>query len=89
MHDNKNKVTAAPGLELSEQATPDSQGLQHAGRRAFLKTLTAGGAVAGLAAVTASQVMAASPESAQPPLPEEKDGYRETDHIRTFYDTLR
>ncbi|WP_084632161.1 twin-arginine translocation signal domain-containing protein [Oceanospirillum maris] len=84
MSDNNNKVSS-PSPELSEK----DRGLEHAGRRAFLKKLTAGGALAGIAAVTASQAIAASPEPASNPQPEEKSGYRETDHIRTFYDTLR
>jgi len=86
MSENKNKVASPPDQTAPEQAS----GLQHAGRRQFLKTLTAGGAVAGLAAVTASQAMAAtSAEVGEKPAPDEKSGYRETDHIRTFYDTLR
>ncbi|OOV87948.1 hypothetical protein BTA35_0206720 [Oceanospirillum linum] len=64
--------------------------MQHAGRRQFLKTLATGSAVAGVAAVTASQaIAAASPEADQQSAKEEQNGYRETDHIRTFYDTLR
>ncbi|WP_086481971.1 twin-arginine translocation signal domain-containing protein [Oceanospirillum sanctuarii] len=81
MSENNNKVTSPPD---------QTEGLQHAGRRQFLRTLATGGAVAGIAAVTASQAMAATtPEVGVKPAPEEKSGYRETDHIRTFYDTLR
>lgn len=81
MSENNNKVTSPP--DQAEQ-------LQHAGRRQFLKTLTVGGAVAGIAAVTATQAMAAtSSDAGEKPAPDEKSGYRETDHIRTFYDTLR
>ncbi len=81
MSENNNKVTSP-----SDQA----DGLQHAGRRQFLKTLATGSAVAGVAAVTASQaIAAASPDTDQQPATEEQNGYRETDHIRTFYDTLR
>ncbi|WP_417594808.1 twin-arginine translocation signal domain-containing protein [Oceanospirillum sp.] len=81
MSENNNKVTSPPD---------QTDGLQHAGRRQFLKTLATGSAVAGVAAVTASQaIAAASPDTDQQPATEEQNGYRETDHIRTFYDTLR
>ena len=86
MSENKNKVASPPDQTAHEQAS----GLQHAGRRQFLRTLAAGGAVAGIAAVTAAQATAATtPEVTAKPAPTEKSGYRETDHIRTFYDTLR
>ncbi len=63
--------------------------LKQAGRRQFLKALTAGGAVAGLAAMTAGQAVAATNDVPAKPAPEDKKGYRETDHIRSYYDTLR
>lgn len=81
MNENNNKVTAPP--------EPTEAGLQHAGRRRFLKVLTAGSAVAGIAAVSSTQVLAGSPETTAKAAPETGNGYRETDHIRSFYDTLR
>lgn len=86
MSENKNKVASPPDLIAQQPA----EGLQHEGRRQFLRTLAAGSAVAGIAAVTASQAVAATtPEAGSKPAPEKKNGYRETDHIRAFYDTLR
>lgn len=63
--------------------------LKQAGRRQFLKAITAGGAVAGLAAVTASKAIAATEGESVKPVVKEENGYRETDHIRSYYDTLR
>ena len=68
----------------------NKKNLKQAGRRQFLKAITAGGAVAGLAAVTASKAVAATDtqESVRPET-NKQDGYRETDHVRSYYDTLR
>jgi len=56
------------------------------GRRSFLKKLgLAGGAVG--AATLATQVQAQAPAPEQPA--ENSSGYRETDHIRSYYDSAR
>lgn len=57
-------------------------------RRGFLKALTAGGAAAGLLTMTSTQALAASPAPSTAK-PEHKAGYHETDHIRSYYDSLR
>ncbi|QYJ86256.1 twin-arginine translocation signal domain-containing protein [Shewanella mesophila] len=56
------------------------------GRRQLLKALAVGSA-AGAVATVSGQAMAATPASA----PESKhgDGYHETDHIRSYYASLR
>jgi hypothetical protein len=68
---------------------------QHAGhaaeRRRFLKGVAAAGGATALTAVFASRLMASGSEGTavrktrQP----ESRGYRETDHIRDYYRTLR
>jgi nitrous oxide reductase len=63
--------------------------LKQAGRRQFLKTIAAGSAVAGVAAVTATQAAASTGEQETAPASNSQNGYRETDHIRAYYDTLR
>ncbi len=60
-------------------------------RRRFLKTLGVGTAAAGAAAAAAvgnvTLVQAETPRAESPA--DKAQGYRETDHIRTFYATLR
>ena len=53
-----------------------------ADRRSFLK-LAGLGAVAGSATLVAGEAQAAAPVS------ETAVGYRETEHVKTFYDTAR
>jgi hypothetical protein len=56
-------------------------------RRRVLKTLFAAGGVTALAAVSGRVVAAPATEIAKPaPAP---SGYRETDHIRTYYSKAR
>lgn len=53
------------------------------GRRDFLK-------LAGVATVTGGTALAASGSGAEASLAEEKsDGYRETEHVRTYYNSAR
>ncbi|GGY98959.1 twin-arginine translocation signal domain-containing protein [Shewanella fodinae] len=55
-------------------------------RRQLLKALAVGSA-AGAVATVSGQAMAAAPQAANEPKPQ--DGYRETEHVRSYYDTLR
>jgi len=58
-------------------------------RRRFLRTLGAGGALAGTAAVIGHVSLS---QADAPPAPDREAAdklYRETDHIRTYYATLR
>ncbi|MCH4562817.1 twin-arginine translocation signal domain-containing protein [Halomonas sp. EGI 63088] len=57
-------------------------------RRRFLKTLGVGTAAAGAAAAV-GHVTLAQAETADEPLADTSRHYRETDHIRAFYATLR
>ncbi|EPC04450.1 hypothetical protein L861_03750 [Litchfieldella anticariensis FP35 = DSM 16096] len=57
-------------------------------RRRFLKTLGMGTAAAG-AAATVGHITLAEAETAPAKNTETSQQYRETDHIRTFYATLR
>ncbi|OPX54430.1 hypothetical protein BTE48_14415 [Oceanospirillum multiglobuliferum] len=57
-------------------------------RRGFLKVLTAGGAAAGLLTMASTEVLADAPKLNQPQS-KPKAGYHETDHIRSYYDSLR
>ena len=54
-----------------------------AGRRAFFKA--GAGAVAGGAALAAGQAQAETPR----PLSPDAAGYRETEHVRRYYDSAR
>ena len=65
------------GMAKIEQARTD--------RRGFLR-LAGFGAVAGGAALVASSDES---EAAAAALPEDAAGYRETAHVKTFYDTAR
>lgn len=56
------------------------------GRRQLLKALAVGSA-AGAVATVSGQALAASPAVA--PTTEKGDGYRETDHVRSYYASLR
>ncbi|PMG29147.1 formate dehydrogenase [Shewanella sp. 10N.286.52.C2] len=56
------------------------------GRRQMLKALAVGSA-AGAVATVSGQALAASPEAT--PVVGKSDGYRETDHVCSYYDTLR
>jgi predicted phage tail protein len=56
-------------------------------RRRVLKTLFAAGGVTALAAVSGSAVAAPAMQVAKPA--PETNGYRETDHIRTYYSKAR
>ncbi|MCE9679700.1 twin-arginine translocation signal domain-containing protein [Shewanella sp. AS1] len=56
------------------------------GRRQLLKALALGSA-AGAVATVSSQAVAATPENATTSA--KGDGYRETDHIRSYYASLR
>lgn len=54
-------------------------------RRAFLRLTGAGVAAGGIAAVT----MGGEAEAARAAAPRQDGGYRETDHVRKFYDSAR
>lgn len=56
-------------------------------RRQWLKKMALGGAVGAVATVASGQVLAATPESASDA--DKGDGYRETDHVRRYYASLR
>ena len=57
------------------------------GRRGFLKTLGMAGTAAGAVAVAGTvQAKVTTAESGEK---QEGSGYKETEHIRNFYDTLR
>ena len=62
-----------------------------AGRRRFLKGVAAAGGATALTSVFASGLMAPDPGgTADRKIPQpESRGYRETDHIREYYRTLR
>lgn len=72
---NKNNLNAEEPIQTS--------------RRGFLKALTAGGAAAGLLTMTSTQALANSTTVSVAEAPEKQDGYHETDHIRSYYDSLR
>ncbi|ARD24301.1 MULTISPECIES: twin-arginine translocation signal domain-containing protein [Shewanella] len=55
-------------------------------RRQMLKALAVGSA-AGAVATVSGQALAASPEATSSV--DKSDGYRETDHVRSYYATLR
>lgn len=57
-------------------------------RRRVLKTLVAAGGATALAAVSGKALAASPAESAAAPAPV-TPGYRETDHIRTYYAKAR
>lgn len=62
---------------------------QASSRRAFFTTVAAGGA-ATAAAVVATVVGQKQAESVAPgTIAEEKNGYRETEHIRNYYRTTK
>ena len=56
------------------------------GRRQLLKALAIGSA-AGAVATASGQALAAQPEVA--PVAKKGSGYQESDHVRSYYDTLR
>ena len=56
-------------------------------RRRFLGAIAAAGTTAAVVASLASPVTAELEEAAKPEGPQE--GYRETDHIRRYYETAR
>lgn len=56
------------------------------GRRQLLKALAVGSA-AGAVATVSGQALAASPAVAT--TTEKSDGYQETDHVRSYYASLR
>lgn len=56
------------------------------GRRQLLKALAVGSA-AGAVATVSGQALAASPSVA--PTTEKDEGYHETDHVRSYYASLR
>ncbi|SFG39311.1 MULTISPECIES: twin-arginine translocation signal domain-containing protein [Neptunomonas] len=66
---------------MSQQEKPDT------GRRGFLKTLGLAGTAVGAASVVGSvkaQVTAEEPEAKK-----QSAGYQETEHVRSYYETLR
>lgn len=67
---------------MSQQEKPDT------GRRGFLKTLGLAGTAVGAAAVVGNVKAEASVKKEEE---EEKQssGYQETEHVRSYYDTLR
>ncbi len=58
-------------------------------RRRFLKTLGVGTAAAGTAAAVGHVTLVQAETPRTEPHADKAQGYRETDHIRTFYATLR
>lgn len=52
-------------------------------RRDFLKLASLGTVLGGAAAVTGTKAVAATP------VEDTKSGYRETDHVKTFYESTR
>lgn len=58
-------------------------------RRRFLKTLGVGTAAAGAAAAVGHVTLAQAETKVTSPAPDASSHYRETDHIRAFYATLR
>ena len=56
------------------------------GRRQLLKAIAVGSA-AGAVATISGQALAASPAVA--PTTEKSEGYQETDHVRSYYASLR
>ncbi|MGS0681089.1 twin-arginine translocation signal domain-containing protein [Shewanella sp. 125m-7] len=56
------------------------------GRRQLLKALAIGSA-AGAVATASGQALAAQPDTA--PIAKKGSGYQESDHVRSYYDTLR
>ncbi|WP_394390293.1 twin-arginine translocation signal domain-containing protein [Shewanella woodyi] len=56
------------------------------GRRQLLKALAVGSA-AGAVATVSGQAMAASPS--EEPVMAKGDGYQETDHVRSYYESLK
>lgn len=63
-----------------------SERKQQLGRREFLKKATVTGAAAGVAAVVLSQESAEAAVASDSP---KSSGYRETDHVKTYYDLAR
>ncbi|WP_416140627.1 twin-arginine translocation signal domain-containing protein [Halomonas sp. HK25] len=58
-------------------------------RRRFLRTLGAGGALAGTATVIGHVSLSQADAPSSPDRESANRNYRETDHIRTYYATLR
>lgn len=58
-------------------------------RRRFLKTLGVGTAAAGAAVAVGHVTLAQAETKATAPAPDASSHYRETDHIRAFYASLR
>lgn len=56
-------------------------------RRGFLKDLAAAGGAAVVATVASPAI--AEPVSAEPARADGPDGYKVTDHVRTYYDKAR
>ncbi len=67
---------------MSQNIRPDK------GRRGFLKTLGLAGSAAG-AALVAGQVQARTAAAAETETGREPSGYRETEHVRSYYDSAR
>jgi hypothetical protein len=66
---------------MSQHKTPDT------GRRGFLKKLGLAGTAAGAVAVAGTaQAKVTTAESGEK---QEGSGYKETEHVRSFYETLR
>lgn len=66
---------------MSQQKKPDE------GRRGFLKTLGLAGTAVGAAAIAGTaQAKVTTAESGEK---QETSGYRETEHVRSYYETLR
>lgn len=66
---------------MSQQKKPDT------GRRGFLKTLGLAGTAVGAAAIAGTaQAKVTTAESGDK---QETTGYQETEHVRSYYETLR
>jgi hypothetical protein len=63
--------------------TNDREGKPAADRRDFLKLATVGAVLGGAAIVAGGKAKAAEPETS------DSAGYRETDHVKTYYKLAR
>ncbi|MCE9662351.1 twin-arginine translocation signal domain-containing protein [Halomonas sp. M5N1S17] len=82
----KNTTTPTQGHGMTEETTMNKT--NNPQRRRFLKTLGLGTAAAGAAAAVGHVTLVQAENKAEPVV-DTAQGYRETDHIRTFYATLR
>jgi hypothetical protein len=75
-------VTATEELKMKRKTNVDPRS-----RRGFLKDLAATGGAVAVATVAGQAVAAPAPESSAQP--ERSEGYRVTEHVKTYYDKAR